>query len=65
MGRRALSAIVTQLVYMGDTIVYSLGTDEGLELQARELSRSGAVRYTVGSRVTLSFSADTASLLRS
>jgi spermidine/putrescine ABC transporter ATP-binding subunit len=61
----ALSAGVTQLVYMGDTIVYSLRTDEGLELQSSELSRSGAVRYTVGSRVALGFRANAASLLRS
>jgi spermidine/putrescine ABC transporter ATP-binding subunit len=60
-----LSARVTQLVYMGDTIAYSLRTDEGLELQASEPARRGAVRYTMGSRVTVSFDADTACLLRS
>ncbi|HEV8439699.1 MAG TPA: ABC transporter ATP-binding protein [Methylomirabilota bacterium] len=59
-----LSASITQLVYMGDTIVYTLRTDEGLELQSSELSRSGGVRYTVGARVTLGFRADTATLLR-
>ncbi len=59
-----LAARVTQLVYMGNTILYSLRTDEGIDLQACELSRSGAVRHSVGSRVTVGFRADTASLLR-
>ncbi len=60
----ALSASVTQLVYMGDTIMYSLRTDEGIELQATELSRSGALQHPMGSRVTAGFKAETASLLR-
>ncbi len=59
-----LPAAVTQLVYMGDTIVYSLRTDEGIELQASLLSRSGTLPHPVGSRVTAGFRAETASLLR-
>jgi putative spermidine/putrescine transport system ATP-binding protein len=59
-----LAAAVTQLVYMGNTILYSLRTDEGIDLQACELSRSGALRHPVGSRVTVGFKAETASLLQ-
>ena len=59
-----LAASVTQLVYMGNTLLYSLRTDEGIELQACELSRSGALPHPVGSRVTVTFKAETASLLR-
>jgi spermidine/putrescine ABC transporter ATP-binding subunit len=60
----ALAAHVAHLVYMGDTIVYSLRTEEGLEIQASELTQSGALRHPVGARVTLGWRADTATLLR-
>jgi len=58
-----LAASVTQLVYMGDTLLYSLRTDEGIDLQATLLSRSGVLPHPVGSRVRASFTAATATLL--
>jgi spermidine/putrescine ABC transporter ATP-binding subunit len=60
----ALSASITQLVYMGDTMVYSLRTDEGIELLATELAASGAVARAPGSRVRAGWRAEAATLLR-
>jgi spermidine/putrescine ABC transporter ATP-binding subunit len=60
-----LPSTVTQLVYMGDTVLYALRTDEGLELQASALSRTGALEHPPGSRVSVGFRAGTAALLRS
>jgi len=59
-----LAAAVTQLVYLGDTIVYSVRTDTGMDLQVTQLSRSGTPPRPPGSRVTIGFRAETASLLR-
>jgi putative spermidine/putrescine transport system ATP-binding protein len=59
----ALPAQITQLVYMGNTLVYSLRTDAGLDLQATELARTGAFPHAVGARVTATFAPETATVL--
>jgi len=59
-----LAATVTHLVYLGDSILYHLSSDEGLELQALELAQAGAVRHALGARVRAGWWSGHASLLR-
>ncbi|MBI4561376.1 MAG: ABC transporter ATP-binding protein, partial [Candidatus Rokubacteria bacterium] len=59
-----LAATVTHLVYLGDSILYHLRSDEGLELQALELAQAGGVRHALGARVRAGWRSAHANLLR-
>ncbi len=59
-----VSARILQLVYMGNTRVYSLATDGGVAFKATELAGTGAAVRAVGDRVTASWPAEAATLLR-
>jgi spermidine/putrescine transport system ATP-binding protein len=58
-----LACVVTHLVYLGDSVVYHLRSEEGLELEARELARPDAAAYAVGDRVRAGWQAEHATLL--
>lgn len=60
-----LSATVTHLVYLGESVVYHLRSEGGIELEALELARAGAVSYPVGTPVEVGWRAEHACLLAS
>ncbi|MBI4588272.1 MAG: ABC transporter ATP-binding protein [Candidatus Rokubacteria bacterium] len=58
-----LAATVVHLVYLGDSVLYHLRSDEGIELQALELAQAGGVRHQAGTRVRVGWRSEDASLL--
>jgi spermidine/putrescine ABC transporter ATP-binding subunit len=58
-----LTAAVTHVVYLGETVLFHLRSDEGIELQALELAPGGGARYPVGARVRVGWRAADARVL--
>jgi ABC-type Fe3+/spermidine/putrescine transport system ATPase subunit len=58
-----LLTTVTHVVYLGETVLYHLRAEGGLDLTARELAEAATVRYAVGTRVRAGWRAEHAALL--
>jgi spermidine/putrescine ABC transporter ATP-binding subunit len=58
-----LACVVTHLVYLGESVVYHLRSEEGIELAALELARPGTPGYPVGTKVRAGWQAEHACVL--